>query len=80
MSKTVTIRIDDETYKKFVSRAESERRSLGKFIENAALIYSEQAAFACDEEMREINSDKGLMRRMRQGISDAKRGRGRFVA
>lgn len=80
MAKTVTLRINDDVYKKFTSQAEEERRSLGKFIENAVLRYAEQVAFADDEEMRGIINDTSLVRGLKQGTLDAKKGRGKFVA
>jgi hypothetical protein len=80
MAKTVTLRIDEETYRKFLRQAEQERRSLGKFIENAVMRYTEHNSFADDEEMRGIMNDEGLLRRMKQGIRDAKSGRGKLVA
>lgn len=80
MAKTVTMRIEDAVYRKFLRRADQERRSLGKFIENAAIQYTEQMAFADDEELHDILNDQGLIRRMLQGIHDAKRGRGKFAA
>ena len=80
MAKTVTLRIDDETYRAFTRHAEQERRSLGKFIENAVVRYTEQMAFADEEELRDIMSDQGLQRRMKQGVRDAKSGRGKLVA
>ena len=80
MPKTVTIRIDDDVYESFARHAEEEKRSLGKFIENAVVQYTRRQAFAGDEEMREIAEDAGLVRRMKQGVEDVKKGRGRLVA
>ena len=80
MPKTVTIRVDDDVYESFAKHAEEEKRSLSKFIENAVIQYTKRQAFADDEEMREIADDEGLVRRMKQGVEDAKKGRGRFVA
>ncbi|MFA4874497.1 MAG: ribbon-helix-helix protein, CopG family [bacterium] len=80
MAKTVTIRVEDDVYKDFARHAEEEKRSLGKFIENAVIQYTKRSAFADDEELREIAEDEGLVRRLKQGVEDAKKGRGRFVA
>ncbi|MFH1830607.1 MAG: ribbon-helix-helix protein, CopG family [Pseudomonadota bacterium] len=80
MAKTVTIRIEDDIYESFARHAEEEKRSLNKFIEHAVIQYTKRSAFIDDEEMREISEDEGLLRRMKQGIEDAKKGRGRFVA
>lgn len=80
MAKTVTIRIGDDVYKDFIRHAGEEKRSLGKFIENAVIQHTKQSAFADDAEMDILSQDKGLARRIKQGISDAKKGRGRFVS
>lgn len=79
MAKTVTIRMDNEAYRTLVKCAEGEARPLGKYIEMAALQYSRQAAFVDDEEMEEILRDQGLIRRLKQGIADAKAKRGKLV-
>lgn len=80
MAKTVTVRIEDDIYETFSRHAEEERRSLSKFIEHAVIQYIKRTAFTDDEEMREIVEDEGLIRRIKQGIQDAKKGKGRFVA
>ena len=79
MAKTVTIRLDDETYRKFVNWAERDARPLGKYIEKAALEYGQQAEFADDEEMNDIRRNEGLLRRIKQGFADAKARRGKIV-
>ena len=80
MPKTVTIRLDDDVYEEFVARAKRERRSLGKFIENAALQYAKESEFTDDEEMEAIMADEGLVRRIKQGTREAKSRKGKFVA
>lgn len=80
MAKTVTLRVEDAIYKSFVRHAEEEKRSLSKFIEHAVVYYTKRSAFVDDEEMREIAAADGLVRRLKQGVEDAKKGKGRFVA
>ena len=80
MAKTVTVRIEDDIYETFSRHAEEERRSLSKFIEHAVIQYTKRTAFTDDEEMREIAEDEGLIRRIKQGTQDSKKGKGRFVA
>jgi predicted transcriptional regulator len=80
MAKTVTVRIEDDIYETFARHAEEERRSLSKFIEHAVIQYTKRTAFTDDEEIREITEDEGLIRRIKQGARDAKKGKGRFVA
>ena len=80
MGKTVTIRMDDETYQAFAKQARQAHRPLGKYIEMAAYRYTMHSAFADTEEMNEITRDHGLVRRIRQGIAEAKKHRGRFAS
>lgn len=79
MSKTVTIRLDDETYKEFREAAEAERRPLSNLIETAALARIREQQFVDDAEMAEIRSNEDLLERLRSGSEDARAGRGRFV-
>lgn len=80
MAKTITIRIEDDVYRTFVDRAAAEKRSISSFIEMAALQYTKESEFVDIEEMSDIIEDKGLIRRLKQGIRDAKAKRGRFAA
>ena len=79
MPKTVTIRMDNESYEMLSKRAEQDRRPLGQYIELAALQYAQQEAFCDDEEMQTILADKALMKRIRHGLANAKAKRGKFV-
>ena len=80
MPKTITMRLDDDAYKTLAERASAEKRSISSFIEMAALQYTKESEFVDIEEMSDIIEDKGLIRRLRQGIRDAKARRGRFAA
>lgn len=79
MSKTVTIRVDDNTYKQFKSHADVENRSLSNFIETATLKYIEETDFADEFEMEEIMKNESLKERLKKGHRDAKDRRGGFV-
>ena len=79
MSKTITIRIDDETYKKIKSAAESEKRTISNFMEYATIAYLENSNFVSDEEMIQIAEDHDLMNRLQQSIQDIKRGDYRII-
>lgn len=50
MTKTVTLRLDDETYKEFTTRAKLEYRSLGNCIKMAAWQYLIHSEFSEKEE------------------------------
>lgn len=79
MSRTVTLRLNDQVYSKFSGFARNDRRSLANFIETAVLRYIEEQEFADESEMDEIRNDEELNRSIRQGLADTEAKRGRFV-
>jgi uncharacterized protein (DUF1778 family) len=80
MSKTLTMRLDDETYEAFLKAAKAERRSLANLVETAALRHIQEASFVDDLEMAEITSRPKLVKRLKAGSADAKKRRGRLVS
>ncbi len=79
MSKTVTLRLDDNIYQRFRGMATSDNRPLSNFIETAALRFVEEYEYVDEFEMEEINDNASLKRSIKSGIRDAKAGRGCFV-
>jgi predicted transcriptional regulator len=79
MPKTITVRVDDTTYNKIKNAADSERRTISNFIENATLAYVENSSFVADEEMAEIVKDGELINNLGTSIQDIKEGRYRIV-
>jgi predicted transcriptional regulator len=79
MSKTVTLRLPEQTYERFRTLAQRENRPLSNFIETAASRYVETEQFVDEFEMAEIEVNADLNRSLKRGIKDAKAGRGRFV-
>ncbi|HEY3171791.1 MAG TPA: DUF1778 domain-containing protein [Thermoanaerobaculia bacterium] len=79
MPKTLTVRIDDATYRLIAEAAEIENRSVSNFIETAAREKAVTEIFLPDGEMAGIRSDRDLQRRLRSGHRDAVSRRGRFV-
>jgi len=79
MSKTVTLRLDEEVYKRFRTLAERDNRPLSNFIETAALRFIESEQFADEFEMEEIRDNTSLNQSIERGLSDANAKRGRFV-
>ncbi len=59
--KTVTVRLDDDTYRLIRQAAGGELRSISNFIEYATLSYLTDAASVSDQEMAEILSDPDLV-------------------
>jgi len=79
MAKTITIRIDDGTYQRIRSAAESEKRTISNFMEYATMSYLENNSFISNEEMNQIVQNQGLMNRLQQSVADIKRGNYRIV-
>ena len=75
MGKTITIRVDDETYEKIRSAADSEKRSISNFMEYAAINYLESSSFVSEEEMREVTQDQQLLHSLKQSLDDIHEGR-----
>lgn len=79
MSKTVTLRLDEEIYEEFREAASAQRRSLSNLIETAALLKIRELQFVDDAEMAEILANERLLERIRAGSNDARQKKGRFV-
>jgi len=79
MSKTVTVRLDESTYKKIKTAAESERRTISNFIEFATVSFVDNSLFIEDEEMNEIKGNNKLMDTLKKSIDDIKNGEYRIV-
>ncbi len=79
MAKTLTMRLDDETYEIFIRAARAERRSLANLVETAALRHIQESQFVDDTEMAEILSRPELLKRLEAGSRDARSRKGRFV-
>jgi uncharacterized protein (DUF1778 family) len=80
MPRTLTMRLDDETYEMFVRMAKAERRSLANLVETAALRHIHETSFVDDAEMAEILSRPQLLKRLKAGSRDARKRKGRFAA
>ena len=79
MAKTLTLRVDDETYRKFAAAAQAEGRSIANLVETATLERLRERQFVDDAELAEIEANERLVARVKQGSRDARARRGRFV-
>ena len=79
MSKTLTLRLDEEVYELFSKAAQAENRSIANLIQTAAVSRIREQQFVDDFEMAEIMANENLLRRMKAGSRDARERRGRFV-
>ena len=75
MSKTITIRLDDDTYALIRSAARGQMRSIANFVEYATISHLTDEAFVSDEEMEQIMSDSELVRTLKKARTDVKTGR-----
>ncbi len=79
MAKTITMRVDDDTYRLIKAAAEGERRSISNFIEYATISYLTEESFVDDNEMEEIVKDKDLIENIRRGREEIQEGKYRIV-
>jgi len=79
MSKTVTLRLNDETYEFFRAAASAQNRPLSNLIETAALAQIREEQFVDDHEMAGIRADERLQARLKKGSKAAAERKGRFV-
>lgn len=79
MGKTITLRIDDDTYDIIRTAAQAQRRTISNFIEYATLSHVTEEAFVDDHEMAEIVKNKELILSLRKAQEDIKRGKYRIV-
>ena len=79
MSKTVTIRLDEEQYKLFKKFADLDNRAISNFIITATSRYIEEISYVDEFEMREIESDRELEESLQRGRADVKKNRRRSI-
>ncbi len=79
MSKTVTLRLNDQVYQMFKNMAKDDNRSLSNFIETAALNFVEEHNIIDEFEMEEIRNNTILNKSIQNGLNDAESEQGRFV-
>jgi len=79
MPKTITMRIDDNTYELFSRAAAGTKRTISNFIEFATLNFLVQDTNVSDREMDEILNNKPLLKSLEKGREDVKKGKYRLV-
>jgi hypothetical protein len=77
--KTITLRLDDLTYKLFLQFALADNRPISNMIETAARKHLEECFFVSDTEMNGIHEDKALLARLKKGSRAARTRSGHFV-
>ncbi|MCL4548671.1 MAG: CopG family transcriptional regulator [Bacteroidetes bacterium] len=79
MSKTVTLRLSDDSYKIFRKLADRDNRPISNFIETTVKKYIEHNIHLDEFEMEEIRNNSELNKSLKRGAADAKSKKGRFV-
>lgn len=79
MPKTLTLRLDEETYHLFAAAAQAENRSIANLIQTAAAARILEQQFADEYEMAEIRANEALLERLKRGSRHARERRGGFV-
>ncbi len=79
MSKTVTVRLNDDVYQTIKSAAQAEKRTISNLIEFATVSYLESNSFVSDEEMQEILENKNLIRILQDSLKDIEEKKYRIV-
>lgn len=79
MSKTITLRLSEENYKKYKRLTGRDNRSISNFIETAVKKFIEHDVLVDEFEMEEIRDNEELNKSLKHGIPDMKYKKGRLV-
>ena len=79
MAKTITVRVDEDSYKLIKTAANGVRRTISNFLEFATLSYISNETFVSDKEMDNILANKELLKSLKRGENDIKGGRYKIV-
>ncbi len=79
MSKTITLRLSDESYKVYRKLADRDNRPISNFIETAVKRFVEHNIYVDEFEMEEIRNNKGLNKSIKRGLADMKSKKGKLV-
>ena len=76
MAKTITLRVDDNTYSTVKRAADGDRRTISNFIEYATINYIFNNNVVDDNEMKEVMFFKNDIKK---GIDDVEKGRYKII-
>ena len=79
MSKTITLRLDDSVYKKFLTAAHHDNRPISNLIETLALRKLFEETFVTDFEMEEIMGNEMLLKKLKKGSREARQKKGKLI-
>jgi predicted transcriptional regulator len=72
--KTITMRVDDSTWRIISAAADGQKRTISNFLEFAVLQYLSSAQYVDNAEMDEILKDKELVRNLKEGLNELENG------
>ena len=79
MTKTITLRLQENNYQRFKQLAKCDNRSISNFTENAALRFIEEEEYLDDFENDEILFSKELMSSIERGYDESVEGKGKLI-
>ncbi len=79
MAKTITMRVDEDTYNLIKTAADGDRRSISNFIEYATVSFISDHSFVSDNEMEDILKDKNLIDSFKNGKKEIEEGKYRII-
>ena len=79
MTKTITLRLQDNKYQRFKQLAQCDNRSISNFTVNAAWRFTEEEEYLDDFENDEILSNQELMDSIQRGYEESIEGKGKLV-
>jgi len=79
VSKTITLRLPEETYQLFQRWARMDNRPISNLIETAALRHLQEHTLVEPEEMEAIVKNPSLVRRLKKGSKAARERKGRLI-
>ena len=68
MAKTITMRVDDDTYNLIKAAADGDRRTISNFIEYATIAFLNEESFVSENEMDEILNNENLLKSFNKAI------------
>jgi predicted CopG family antitoxin len=79
MTKTITLRLQENKYQRFKQLAECDNRSISDFIEKAASRFIKEEEYLDDFENDEILSNKEPMGSIQRGCEESVEGNGKLI-
>lgn len=79
MHKTVTIHLDEDTYRTLAMVARAEQKSMPDFMLDATMSYLDSSRFVSDDEMAEITANPSLIQDLKNALEDIEQGKYRTV-